>query len=565
MATLLPEQLVPGENVQKAEKRLLGILGRDNAETIDWVVMHSVDIALHLTRRMGEADFLILMPDLGFLVIEVKDCPVSREGGTWIYHREEPKAGISPFEQARDARFSLKRWLEDKSCDVDGILWNHCVIFTAIDFDVQSSEWADHQILNKSQLEADGLVPCIQHIMWACRRQHPKDRLPGRRLVKDVARTIRGDFKFDADPESAWNRTVRQLETAMLNATEDQARAIRAAALNPRVLVTGPAGTGKTFAALKLAQMWAEKGQRVGLFCFNALLGRELARQSSAPRVFSGTLDKFRLQLLGEGVPDPIPDRFWADMRDRALEAASDLSEDDLFDVVLIDEAQDLTNEADLDLLDFVLKGGLEEGRCFFFGDFERQAIYASGQTKEELIQRIKKVAPHIFEYPLDTNCRNSRSVAENIKILAGLDPGYSQVRNQDVQGIVQPHFCANGFEKTNKLINLAHELSRKYSPGDVVILSPVVRSLAAEVRSTRGPDFAAELRSAPIGGSSVRYGTIQSFKGLEAAAVILTDCAWGDQRSAELFYNGLSRARIEAHMILDEAQRAEYRRLVLQ
>ena len=98
-----------------------------------------------------------------------------------------------------------------------------------------------------------------------------------------------------------------------------------------------------------------------------------------------------------------------------------------------------------------------------------------------------------------------------------------------------------------------------------MVILSPVVRGLAAQVRSTKGPDFAAELRAAPAGGSSVRYGTIQSFKGLEAAAVILTDCAWGDQRSAELFYNGLSRARIEAHLVLDEAQRAEYRRLVLQ
>ena len=48
------------------------------------------------------------------------------------------------------------------------------------------------------------------------------------------------------------------------------------------------------------------------------------------------------------------------------------------FDVIVMDEAQDLIRPPILDLLNAWLKGGLRDGRWAFFGDFHRQAIYGS-------------------------------------------------------------------------------------------------------------------------------------------------------------------------------------------
>ena len=77
----------------------------------------------------------------------------------------------------------------------------------------------------------------------------------------------------------------------------------------------------------------------------------------------------------------------------------------------------------------------------------------------------------------------------------------------------------------------------------DIVILSPVNDSCAASAIGRLG-----RYSLVPLTGStesrSIRFGTISSFKGLEAPAVILTDIdEVGTGQAQRLFYVGISRA----------------------
>jgi hypothetical protein len=53
------------------EKRLFEIFEKTLASE-SWIVLHSLGIANHVTQLEGEADFVVIIPQVAILVIEVK-------------------------------------------------------------------------------------------------------------------------------------------------------------------------------------------------------------------------------------------------------------------------------------------------------------------------------------------------------------------------------------------------------------------------------------------------------------------------------------------------------------
>ena len=78
--------------------------------TEDWIVLHSLNLAQHTKRLYGEIDFLLLIPNAGIFVMEVKGGDVRCRNGEWefIDRHGNVNKNKSPFTQARDAMFSLK-------------------------------------------------------------------------------------------------------------------------------------------------------------------------------------------------------------------------------------------------------------------------------------------------------------------------------------------------------------------------------------------------------------------------------------------------------------------------
>ena len=89
------------------------------------------------------------------------------------------------------------------------------------------------------------------------------------------------------------------------------------------------------------------------------------------------------------------------------------------FDVLVMDEAQDLCKQCVLDVLNLTIPGGLAGGRWAIFGDFTRQALYGS---REEPVAALSRYSEHFVRARLTLNCRNTRRIAEETTLLAGFE-----------------------------------------------------------------------------------------------------------------------------------------------
>ena len=95
------------------EKEIFDIL-KNSSDTQDWTVLHSLHIARHVSKAKGEADFVILIPKRGILVLEIKSHnQISVKNGSWHLGNSDDKSN-SPFVQSETAMFSIRRNLNEK-------------------------------------------------------------------------------------------------------------------------------------------------------------------------------------------------------------------------------------------------------------------------------------------------------------------------------------------------------------------------------------------------------------------------------------------------------------------
>ena len=91
----------------------------------------------------------------------------------------------------------------------------------------------------------------------------------------------------------------------------------------------------------------------------------------------------------------------------------------DLFDKIVVDEAQDLIRDSYLDVMGGCLKKGLSRGRWTLFGDFSMQAIYAEGVSGTKLIEKLDDITSFI-RFKLTVNCRNTKPICKEIETVTG-------------------------------------------------------------------------------------------------------------------------------------------------
>src|SRR6266581_6884840 len=102
MAKMIPDQLM-GDKKSPAERRLYRELRNQLPD--DVVVFHHVPWQVRNFRagaRDGEADFVIVVPDQGVLVLEGKGGQIRYDGtsGQWFSNQYQIK---NPFEQSKES------------------------------------------------------------------------------------------------------------------------------------------------------------------------------------------------------------------------------------------------------------------------------------------------------------------------------------------------------------------------------------------------------------------------------------------------------------------------------
>lgn len=581
MARMIPPQV--SARSPKGEQLIFRKL-RDDPETRDWVVFHSFDIRRHTVRIEGEADLVVVAPGLGVLCIEVKGCGVSRHDGLWTYEYEPPRTTpVGPFRQASDASHSLREYLSRGDQSLVGLVFYSAVIFTEIDFSERSLEWDQWQAITKSALLRNPVSRIITQIFESAHAKlaavrpklawYSERSRPTKRHLESTIALMRRDFEYAAVGGIALDIA----EQSIRRFTEEQFVALDLLGENERVLFKGPAGTGKTLLAIEAAGRAVRSGRSALLLCYNSMLGAWLKREvadlteeakSLGIAFHVGTLSGLMLGLQKGVVPDDADSRFWAtDLPLRATEAL--LTGDSAFpahDVLILDEAQDLLSEPMLDVLELITRGGLSAGRWAVFGDFERQAIYAAldGQAG---IDRLRSRAGSSFTTsPLRINCRNSPRIAEAVTLTSGLSPGYSRVLSDAESSDVDAVFYRNASHQSEQLKTVLKRLLKKFAAEQIVILSTRAdaascadRTLGAGENLTLVP-YKIDL----LGSGCIRYASVHAFKGMEAAAVVLTDIdSIEDAHGKSLLYVGMTRARHGLTMLINERVRSHYDRLL--
>lgn len=539
MARMIPSHIDP--SVKSSAERKIFEWFENDKETADWIILHSLGLSEHTKLIFGEIDFLVIAPKFGIFVLEVKGGRIQRTSeGVWIYTDRRGKENSKergPFDQAKEGMFSLLNYLKEHNVG-DNWLYGYGVMFPDIEFEEQGPDFDKEQIFSAKDEKNVGryIKKLAKYFQDKWNKKYPYQQLQKKILdskeAKKLAKLLRGEFDL---PVTLKAQLVAG-ESETLRFTEEQYTFLDALEDNPRCMLVGPAGTGKTMLALEDVKRSIIAKKKVALFCCNANLGNWLKNQFSLQDDiypdFVGTFHSYMCKIAG--ISGNTLDTSWADL---PVKAMCSLPQSYIkFDKIIIDEIQDLINEEYLDLLDTLLDKGLERGCWTFLGDFRNQAIY-SDYTSEQLIEMVEKKSPAFVKLRLKNNCRNTKNIGKVVQKIAKMTDNEYKIMKNDGDTIDYRTF--ENLEQEAYILKLIiqHLMIKERIPvEDIAILAPVkyensVVSVVDEVKNYKIPFY-----------------TIQSFKGLEKSVIILTDI--DNYQNDKLLYVGISRAKDKLYVL---------------
>lgn len=518
MARMIPNYCI---TESPGEKKLYNLI-RDNPLTKDWVVLHSLHIANHVSKAKGEADFVLLIPNYGIAIFEVKSHKtINVTSGSW-YLGSDKIAHESPFVQSEKAMFSIREKLHERLSYLKSVTFLNMCWFTEVPFPKEDTfEWQGWQVLNSNDLETpidsvlNSFKSGVKHLQKTVNSRIGHISSFGQVQIEAVINCLRPDFEFVMSEKQV--RSQRREE--LIKFVEDQYEALDLISSIPRVIFKGPAGTGKSLLAIEMARRTSLEGKKVRLLCFNTLLAAYLRSQYQNQDLEILTIDAFAYRIASLNTKEPLPKN--------PIEAINMINFETLWvpqefrvDFLIIDEAQDTLNSKYFSLLDSSLERGLSAGKWIAFGDFDSQQIYGS----QDSLESVKEKFGDIPLASLSKNCRNVIQIGHFVAgILSSMPRWSSFLRTSDNP---DPRFIS--IPPNTDMVPMLDEVigefrSQYFSWDEIVVLSPLQIPNPADVfsQSKYSSKFSVidSRQSGKIG-----FSTIGRFKGLESSCVIALD-----------------------------------------
>lgn len=464
------------------------------------VAFHSVKLRTAPGKQMAEADFVILWKGVA-IIAEVKGGGVKKFEGAWYTidrNGDNHKLKSSPIDQARDAMFALRDILKE-----DGLGWfpSEAIAVTPdIDHPPTDVAWKATHWLAKESMTANALSSALDVVARSA-PDAPRGAPAAR--IDELREHLFGEFSRLAVIDAQRGAVIDEQNTA----TAEQTRVLAGLAKNQRILVLGGAGTGKSVVLAEAAKQEAAAGRSV-LVTF----------RSPGLRTF------FEPRLAGRAIEV------------REFDSIDPTSR---FDVLLVDEAQDLMCADAMDVFDGVLAGGRERGRWRMFLDQNNQA-HIDGCFDVDVFEIVRTEG---IEYDLSKNVRNTRAIVHMVQEYLGADVGDPGIVNGER---IQWETVPEG-ESRAQAIRIAKSFKKDgVKAADVWVI----------------PAFGAESLDEVVGG--IRILGPRVAKGLEAEHVVVCELPMEYSASAlAALYVAVTRARVTLHVVYSDADRRRLQTLV--
>lgn len=520
----------------------------------NWVVIHDLWRLFFQTKKRYyanyETDFIILIPDKGIMVVEVKNIKTIKvKDGTWTRVGSdgvESDFGShhSPVHQAYLASKRLRKCLSTRFDTEKMEVRSMAILLQQKRTDIPAdSTWDDMLVCGMDELQSN-LTERINSL-FTFKREFTEEQ------IQEVRSFLVQTIQYTQDLHTYTN--MMDTVAAPLNKTLSMLENCRGG-----IRVDGCAGTGKTVMALTEAQrlatraMYQANGQRVLILCFNRHLGESIKNHKLIRKlrqkghIYANTFAGFCDAVLE-------PAGICIDWRhaNHEVEAntqqlLSEIERNWQFDYVFVDEAQDFNPT----WWQFIYKALGTKGKLYLFTD-TNQALFGHADTVPDFPTRVT----------LQHNLRNSKDIATYGRVLLP-DGAVVHPLPLSVQEVNILPGAADVEERARMANELLQELLKTYDRRDIAVLSPWKKTEKSSL--SRIPGVSGAYPSEPADNSVKRHEawklgetvlgeSIRAFKGLESLVVILTDVpAPGESPafSPNDFYVACTRARVVLYII---------------
>jgi hypothetical protein len=576
MVKMIPPSLSPKVNF--TERTIFEGLDRV-ANRLDWIAIHGLYQRKVVRGFEAEGDFIVLVPNKGIVIIEVKGATkatLDEEKGTWeLEGVPEGTEHKSPMDQVDGTRRNIRAQLRSLDFDVDSIPMARLVWFPLIDpkgfarLGKRGMNFQDWEFAFKN--DDYRMVEVIENVLDSHNAFFEKNDAtkfdPETLTVEEIVR-IKEALIVQVSGETTIEGAAEIRNREVEKATDQQLAIMDALLTNQNVFIQGPAGTGKSKSLAHAATALAEQGRKVLLTCYNLMMAdyyQVLFNDNPNIDVY-GINDLFletaRLKTHKSG-------NTWYDTElptkaSNALKINQNLG---IYDAICIDEFQDIASKPlvlDAIFRYFDLESEFDPVVVLASDDF--QQIMREGGSVDSL-----EVAREFFgeftHINLTRNCRQVPGLSHAIyEVLGRDDRAIKHLVPKDIEWsftVVRP----KPGKETTALSEVLDSLLLKHRPEDIRILSPFGEnhSLLARLfhRDSEGVverELKKKFRHASTSGQ-IRWRSISKFKGLEEDVVIITDIsnaaiAWLKDKPlkmTDLLYVGMTRAKFHVVLLISD------------
>ena len=568
MAFSVPETIPAlADSVTRGERQAFVAL-RDHLPD-DYLVYY--DIAI----KGRHPDFVIVGPDLGLVVLEVKDWRLSSivevgPAGVRIRTADGELVVPDPIRQVRDYTLKTVDFLKQRPALRSGTGlrcgWGYGVLFPSLNsedartpslFGPSLEEALEPgRVMTADDLAQKALLPRLKELLpdWS-KRLPPLDPAE----VDEIRAVLHPEVRI------GWGYSDADILCVMDREQERLARSLG----DDHRLLRGVAGSGKTITLICRARYLrvAHAEWRVLVLCFNRVLADSLRDAIGGdPGIEVATFHGWcHAQLQHAGLPPPRPagrGQEWDEYFVRVVPGFLLSAYDDgrlpqgTYQAILVDEGQDFAD----DWYRVLLRALDPTTNSLFIALDSSQNIYRRKVSWREIgVQIVGRTRTRV----LRVNYRNTRAIlSAAYRLIRELDRAEPSGDDTTDERVVPERALRSGPVPTVRRLDdreashafvlqwIRERLAQGVAPADVLVLGLVKRDMQGFAALLRQSGVAARMLGASTRRDGVRVSTIHGAKGLDADRVIVLDghmlTVRDEVEGRRLLYIAMTRARTE-------------------